>query len=72
MIAVANTTILETGQTVAFGDRNFKVVNEFVYFGALVTPKNDVYLEIPLRIQTANRCSHPTLIRPVLLNSSET
>jgi hypothetical protein len=71
MIAVANTTILETGQTVAFGE-NFKVVNEFVYFGALVTPKNDVYLEKPPRIQTANRCSHPTLIRPVLLNSSET
>jgi hypothetical protein len=28
----------------AFGNRNFKVVN--VYFGALVTPKNDMGLEI--------------------------
>jgi hypothetical protein len=46
MIAAKNRTILDAGQTVAFGDKNFEVVNEFVYLGALVTPNNDVGLEI--------------------------
>jgi hypothetical protein len=45
MIAARNRTILDAGQTVAFGDWNFKVVNEFLYFGALVTPKNDVGMD---------------------------
>jgi hypothetical protein len=31
MIAAGNRTILDTRQTVAFGDKNFKVVNEFVH-----------------------------------------
>jgi hypothetical protein len=44
------------GQTVAFGDKNFKVVNEFVYLGALLAPKNDNGLKIQRRIQTANMC----------------
>jgi hypothetical protein len=48
MIATGNRTILVTGQTVAFGDKDFEVVNEIVYLGALVTPKNDE--------QAANRC----------------
>jgi hypothetical protein len=56
MIAAENRTILDARQTVAFGDRNFEVVNEFVYLGALVTPKNNVGLEIQRRIQTAHRC----------------
>jgi hypothetical protein len=38
MIAAGNRMILDAGQTVAFGDRNFKVVNEFGYLGTLVTP----------------------------------
>jgi hypothetical protein len=39
--------ILDAKQTVAFGkDKNFEVVNEFVYLGALVTPKNDVVFQI--------------------------
>jgi hypothetical protein len=42
--------------TVAFGDRKFEVVNEFVYLGALLTPQNEVGFEIQRRIQTANRC----------------
>jgi hypothetical protein len=50
MIAIGNMSILIAGQTVAFGDQNFEVVNEFVYLGALVTPKNDVGLEIQKRI----------------------
>jgi hypothetical protein len=54
MIAARNRTILAVGQTVAFGDRSFEVVNEFVYLGALVTPNNDVGLEIQRIIQTAN------------------
>jgi hypothetical protein len=55
--------ILDVEQTVAFGNKNFEVVNEFVYLGALVTPKNDVDLEIQRRIQTTNiRCF---FIRPV-------
>jgi hypothetical protein len=39
--ADGNETILDAGQTVAFSDKNFDVVNEFLYLGALVTPKND-------------------------------
>jgi hypothetical protein len=31
MSAAGNRTILDARQTVAFGDKNFKVVNEFVY-----------------------------------------
>jgi hypothetical protein len=44
------------GQSVAIGDKHFEVVKEFVYLGSLVTPTNDVSLEIQRRIQTANRC----------------
>jgi cytochrome c551/c552 len=50
IIAAGNRTILDAGQTVAFGDKKFEVVNEFVYLGALMTPKNDVALEIQQRI----------------------
>jgi hypothetical protein len=56
MIAAENRTILDAGQTVGFGDKNFDVVNKFVYLEALVTPKSDVGIEIQRRIQTANRC----------------
>jgi hypothetical protein len=56
MIATANRTIVDAGQTVAFGDKNFEVVNKFVYLEALVIPKNDVGLEIQQRIKSANRC----------------
>jgi hypothetical protein len=45
-----------TGQSVAIGDKLFEVVKEFVYLGSLMTPTNDVSLEIQRRIQTANRC----------------
>jgi hypothetical protein len=34
----------------------FEVIKEFVYLGTLMTPTNDVSLEIQRRIQTANRC----------------
>jgi hypothetical protein len=44
-----NRTNPEAGQTVAFDDRNFGVVNEFVYLEALVTPENEVGLEIQRR-----------------------
>jgi cytochrome c551/c552 len=50
MIAVGNRTILDAGQIVAFGDKNFEGVNEFVYLGALMTPKNDLALEIQRRV----------------------
>jgi hypothetical protein len=40
----------------AFGDRNIKLVNKFVYLRALVIPKNNVGLKIQQRIETANRC----------------
>jgi hypothetical protein len=42
IIVAGNRTILDAGQIV--------VVNEFVYLGALMTPKNDVALEIQRRI----------------------
>jgi hypothetical protein len=45
MIPAGNRTILDARQTVAFVQRNFEVVNEFVYLRVLVTPKNDVGLE---------------------------
>jgi hypothetical protein len=56
MIAAEDRTILNAGQTMAFGDKNFEVVNEFVYLGAFVTAKNSVGLEIQRRIQTVNMC----------------
>jgi hypothetical protein len=56
MIAAGNRTIRDAQHTVAFGNKNLEVVDKFVLLGALVTPKNDVGLEIQRRIQTANRC----------------
>jgi hypothetical protein len=57
MVATRNDrTILDVGQSVAIGDKHFEVVKEFVYLGSLMTPTNDVSLEIQRRIQTANRC----------------
>jgi hypothetical protein len=47
MIAARNdTTIRDVGQSVAIGDKHFEVVKEFVYLGSLITPTNDVSLEI--------------------------
>jgi hypothetical protein len=56
MIAAGNRTILNNEQTVAFGDKNFEVVNEFLNLEALLTYKNVMGLEIQQRFQTANRC----------------
>jgi hypothetical protein len=39
----------------AIGDKHFEVVKECVYLGSLMTPTNDVSLEIQRRIQTAKR-----------------
>jgi hypothetical protein len=48
---------------VAIGDKHFEVVKELVYPGSLMTPTNDVSLEIQQRIQNSNRsffglCKH--------------
>jgi hypothetical protein len=52
MIAARNdTTIRDVGQSVAIGDKHLEVVKEFVYLGFLMTPTNDVSLEIQ-----RNRC----------------
>jgi hypothetical protein len=57
MIAARNyRTIRDVGQSVAIGDTHFEVVKEFMYLGSLMTPRNDVSMEIQRRIQTANRC----------------
>jgi hypothetical protein len=57
MIAARNDrTIRDVGQSVAIDDKHFEVVKECVYLGSLMTPTNDVSLEIQRRIQTANRC----------------
>jgi hypothetical protein len=74
IIATGNRTIFDAGQTVAFSDRNFEVLNDFVYLGTLVTPKNDVDLEIQQRIklQTSKLTIYNTLIHPVLLYGSKT
>jgi hypothetical protein len=45
MIAAGNRTILDAQQTVAFGDKNLEVVDEFLHLGALETPKKDEGLE---------------------------
>jgi hypothetical protein len=56
MIAARNDrTICDVGQSVAIGDKHFEVVKEFVYLGSLMTPTNNVSLEIQRGIQTANR-----------------
>jgi hypothetical protein len=47
--------IRDIEQRVAIGDKHFQVVKEFVDLGSLMTPTNDVSLEIQQRIQTANR-----------------
>jgi hypothetical protein len=39
-------TIRDVGQIVAIGDKHFEVVKECVYLGSLMTPTNDVSLEI--------------------------
>jgi hypothetical protein len=58
MIAARNDrTIHDVEISVAIGDKHFKVVIEFVYLGSLMTPANDVSLEVQRRIQTANWCS---------------
>jgi hypothetical protein len=49
-------TIRDVGQSAAIGDKHFEVVKEFVHLGSLMTPTNDVSLEIQRGIQTANRC----------------
>jgi hypothetical protein len=59
MIAAENRTILDAEQTVAFGEKNFEVVNKFVYLGALVTPKNDVgFQKSKLQITTSVACEN--------------
>jgi hypothetical protein len=45
-------TIRDKSQSVVIGDKHFEVVKEFVYLGPLLTPKNDVSLEIQRRIQS--------------------
>jgi hypothetical protein len=52
MIAARND---RTIRDVAIGDKHFEVVKEFVYLGSLMTPTNEVSLEIQRRIQTAIR-----------------
>jgi hypothetical protein len=47
-------TIRDVGQDVAFGDKALEVAKEFVYLGSLVTPINDVSLEIQRRVKTVN------------------
>jgi hypothetical protein len=46
MFRAGNRTMLDARQSVTFGDKNFEVINEFVYLGALVIPKHDIGLEI--------------------------
>jgi hypothetical protein len=48
--------IRAVGQSVSPGDKIFEVVKEFVYLGSLVTPNDDVSLEIQRKIHTVNRC----------------
>jgi hypothetical protein len=57
IIAARNDTMIrDVGQSVAIDNKHFEVVKEFVYLGSLMTPTNDLSLEIQQRIQTVNRC----------------
>jgi hypothetical protein len=56
IVARNDRTIRDVRQSEAIGVKHFEVVKEFVYLGSLMTPTNDVSLEIQRRIQTANRC----------------
>jgi hypothetical protein len=51
-----NIWLRPVGQSVANGEKHFKVIKEFVYLGSLMEPTNYVSLEIQRSIQTANRC----------------
>jgi hypothetical protein len=44
-----NRTIRDVGQSVAIGDKHFEVVIECMYLGSLMTPTNDVSLEVVRR-----------------------
>jgi hypothetical protein len=57
MIATRNDkTIRDMGQkSVAIGNKHFEVVKKFVYLGSLMTPTNDVSLEIEQKIQKENQ-----------------
>jgi hypothetical protein len=79
MIAAGNSTMIrDVGQSAAFGDKTFEVVNEFVYLAPLVTPNNDVSLEkreesrlqLNAPLHCANKCSR--YISHVQQNSSFT
>jgi hypothetical protein len=50
IVARNDRTIRDVGQSVAIGDKHFEIVKEFVYLGSLMTPTNDVNLEIQRRI----------------------
>jgi hypothetical protein len=55
MIAAWNDrTIRDVEESVAIDNKHFEVVKEFVYLGSLMTPTNNVSLQIQRRIQTAN------------------
>jgi hypothetical protein len=56
-------TIRDVGQS----DKHFEVVKQFVYLGSLMTPTNDVSLEIQRKIQTANEPS----LTPNKINHSQ-
>jgi hypothetical protein len=57
MIAARNDGMIrDVGHSLTICDKHFEVVKEFVYLGSLMTPTNDVSLDIQRRIQTANRC----------------
>jgi hypothetical protein len=63
LIGAGNATILDVGQTVGFGDRNFKVVNEFVYLGHRRTTwvwrySDESKLQIGASGACLNICSH--------------
>jgi hypothetical protein len=78
MIAARNNkTIRDVGKCVAIGDKHFEVGKEFGYLGSLMTPANDVSLEIQRRIQTnlsrqTKFTFHKTLIHPVMFYGSKT
>lgn len=44
----------DTGQNI--GKYNIQVVDEFIYLGALINPKNDVTEVMKIRILFTNRC----------------
>jgi 3-deoxy-D-manno-octulosonate 8-phosphate phosphatase KdsC-like HAD superfamily phosphatase len=57
-------TICDVGQSVAISDKHFEVVKKFVNLGSLMTPTNDMILEIERTVLKTGRHVEIVFNRP--------